>query len=291
MNSAPSISLRLPDRQKAGIVLTSPHSGRAYSGEFLAASRLNAETIRGSEDSFVDELFEAGLDLGLPMLKAEFPRAWCDVNREPWELDPAMFADALPDYVNISSPRVAAGLGTLARIVGCGEPIYARKLMFEEARERVETCWRPFHEALEGMIEESLSIFGHCLVLDCHSMPTPLNRMGYRPDVILGDGHGTSCLPGCSTRIQDLFEHLGFSVRRNDPYAGGFITRHYGRPREGVQVVQIEIARGLYMNERQYTRKPGFKLVQDKLRYFLDRIVASEESWSAQGPDFSAAAE
>ncbi len=290
MTSSP-ITLRRPARQTAGIVLTSPHSGRCYSQAFLAASRLNPEAIRGSEDSFVDELFAMGPELGVPLLKADFPRAWCDVNREPWELDPAMFANALPDYVNTASPRVAAGLGTLARIVGSGEPIYARKLVFEEARERIETCWRPFHEALAGLIEESLSLFGHCLVLDCHSMPTPLSRLGGRPDIILGDGHGTSCLSAWSSHIELSFEKLGFLVRRNDPYAGGFITRHYGRPREGVQVMQIEIARSLYMNERQFTRKPSFDVVCRKLTSFVESMITAEQEWGAAGPGFNEAAE
>ncbi|HTQ70810.1 MAG TPA: N-formylglutamate amidohydrolase [Acidocella sp.] len=289
--TASPITLRRPVRQMAGIVLTSPHSGRCYSPAFLAASRLNAEAIRGSEDSFVDELFAMAPELGVPLLAAEFPRAWCDVNREPWELDPAMFANPLPDYVNTASPRVAAGLGTVARIVGTGEPIYARKLLFEEARERVETCWRPFHEALAGLIEESLGLFGHCLVLDCHSMPTPLSRLGGRPDIILGDGHGTSCLSAWSNHMELLFEKLGFSVRRNDPYAGGFITRHYGRPREGVQVMQIEIARSLYMNERQFTQKPSFEIVRRKMTALVENVIAGERSWGAMGPGFNEAAE
>ncbi|MGE4482407.1 N-formylglutamate amidohydrolase [Acidocella sp.] len=289
--NAPPITLRRPARQKTAIVLTSPHSGRGYSPEFLKASRLNADTIRGSEDSFVDELFDFAPSLGLPLLVAEFPRAWCDANREPWELDPAMFTDSLPDYVNSSSPRVAAGLGTLARVVGTGEPIYARKLRFSEAKERIDQCWRPFHETLAGLIEESLGMFGHCLVLDCHSMPTPFSRFGGRPEIVLGDAHGTSCLAAWSNHIERLFQEQGFAVRRNDPYAGGFITRHYGRPCEGVQVMQIEIARGLYMNERQFTRKPSFEAVRRRLLAILQGVIEVEQAWGALGPSFNEAAE
>ena len=278
-------------RQVAGIVVTSPHSGRRYSQEFLSASRLNPETIRGSEDSFVDELFATAPELGLPLLSAEFPRAWCDVNREPWELDPAMFANELPDYVNTASPRVSAGLGTIARIVGTGELIYARKLFFEEAKERIETCWRPFHETLTGLIEESRNTFGHCLVLDCHSMPTPISRLACRPDIILGDGYGTSCYPAWADHIQRFFESQGFSVLRNDPYAGGFITRHYGRPSEGVQVMQLEIARNLYMNERQFTPKPAFEMMRSRMENFMVQMVSAVQNWGAMGPRFNEAAE
>ncbi|HUM08753.1 MAG TPA: N-formylglutamate amidohydrolase [Acidocella sp.] len=280
-----------PERQSAALVLTSPHSGRHYRAEFLAQARLDAQAIRRSEDSFVEELFSAAPALGLPMLVAEFPRAWCDANREPWELDPGMFADELPDYVNRSSPRVAAGLGTIARIVGTGEPIYARKLNFAEAKARVQTCWQPFHEALAGLIEDTQAEFGHCLVLDCHSMPSLPGRNINRPDIVLGDGHGTSCAPAWTARIESLLTECGFSVRRNDPYAGGFITRHYGRPREGVQVVQLEVARGLYMHERQITRNARFALVQERLSGFLRAMAEAVRLWGAAGPGYCAAAE
>lgn len=285
------INLCRPDRHLAGIVITSPHSGRRYSREFLAASRLNAETIRGSEDSFVDELLAMAPALGIPLLSAEFPRAWCDVNREPWELDPAMFVNPLPHYVNTTSPRVAVGLGTIARIVGSGEPVYANKLLFEEAKDRIETCWRPFHEALAGLIDESLRAFGYCFVLDCHSMPTPFSRLSSRPDIILGDGHGTSCYPAWTKHIEMVFKAQGFSVLRNDPYAGGFITRHYGCPSKDVQVMQIEIARSLYMNERQFTRKPSFQVMSHKMADFLRQMVVTMQNWGAAGPRFSEAAE
>ena len=284
-------TLLQPVRQKAALVLTSPHSGRRYEAGFLAQARLDAQTLRRSEDSFVEELFAAGPGLGVPLLAAEFPRAWCDANREPWELDPAMFADALPDYANTTSPRVAAGLGTVARIVGAGEPIYGRKLRFAEAKVRIETCWRPYHEALAQLIEDTVARFGHCLVLDCHSMPTPLGRMAGRADIVLGDGHGTSCGGAWTSFVESLLDGQGYHVRRNDPYAGGFITRHYGRPREGVQVLQLELARALYMNERQFTRAPQFAATQDRMSAILAGLVEALALWGAAGPGMSAAAE
>jgi N-formylglutamate deformylase len=284
MREFPPFSLLQPPRQNAAMVLTSPHSGRRYDAAFLAAARLDANAIRRSEDCFVDELFGAAPSLGVPLLAAEFPRAWCDANREPWELDPTMFADALPDYVNTTSPRVAAGLGTIARIVGTGEPIYARKLRFAEAKARVETGWRPFHEALAGLIEETLARFGHCLVLDCHSMPVPSGKHVPRTDIVLGDGHGTSCAPAWTDYMESVLDGLGLRVRRNDPYAGGFITRHYGRPRDGVQVVQLEVARPLYMNERQFTRNAQFSALQHKISQFLATMAEAVRQYGAAGP-------
>lgn len=281
-----------PARQRAALVLTSPHSGRNYHADFLAASRLDATAIRRSEDSFVDELFAAGPALGVPLLAAEFPRAFCDANREAWELDPGMFADPLPDFVNTGSPRVQAGLGTIARIVGTGEPIYAGKLRFAEAQRRITECWQPFHDALGGLIETTLDRFGVCLILDCHSMPSVPGRYAPKPDIVLGDGFGTSCAPGWTEFIQAALGRMGLHVRRNEPYAGGYITRHYGRPREGVQAVQMEVARGLYMNERSFTRNAQFAETQSRLSTLLEAMIGAASLWSAMQPaPRSAAAE
>lgn len=285
------ISLRRPVRQAAGIVLTSPHSGRHYPRELLEASRLNETSIRSSEDAFVDELFGMAPEFGLPLLAAAFPRAWCDVNREPWELDPGMFADPLPDYVNSASPRVSAGLGTLARIVGAGKAIYARKLYFHEAEQRIAQCWRPFHAALAGLIAESQSQFGYCLVLDCHSMPSMPGRHDRQTDMILGDGHGTTCAPALSAYIEASLVGLGFSVSRNKPYAGGFITRHYGRPLQGVQTIQIEIARELYMDERQITHKPAFTSICEQLGQFIRKLAMEKTVQDLCAPYCDEAAE
>lgn len=291
MTADPPFSLLQPARQSSALVLTSPHSGRRYDAAFLAQARLDAQTLRRSEDSFVEELFGAAPSLGIPLLAAEFPRAWCDANREPWELDPGMFADALPDYANTTSPRVAAGLGTVARIVGAGEPIYGKKLRFAEAKARIESCWRPYHEALAQLIEETVARFGHCLVLDCHSMPTPLGRATMRADIVLGDGHGTSCRAAWTDFVEALAGGQGYQVRRNDPYAGGFITRHYGRPRENVQVLQLELARALYMNERHFTRGVQFAATQARISTVLASLVEAIQLWGAAGPELRAAAE
>jgi N-formylglutamate deformylase len=284
-------TLHVPTRPRVPVILTSPHSGRGYSAAFLAATRLDATAIRRSEDSFVDELFTAAPDLGVPLLAAEFPRAWCDANREAWELDPGMFEDDLPAHVTTVSPRIQAGLGTIARIVGNGEPIYARKLRFAEARARIESCWMPFHDTLTRLIEETLAEFGTCLVIDCHSMPTLPNRHAVRPDIVLGDGHGTCCTPALTSFMQANLAGLGLRVRRNEPYAGGYITRHYGRPREGVQAVQVELARGLYMDEGSFSRSSQFGTLQGKMTEFLSAVIGAGALWHTRDAHFRPAAE
>ena len=260
------LDLQLPVARILPLVLASPHSGTEYPANFLAVSRLDPVTLRRSEDSFVDELFAAGPRLGAPLLSARFPRAYVDVNREAYELDPDMFVDALPTFVNAGSPRVRMGLGTIARIVASGEEIYAKKLCFAEAQRRIEQLYRPYHRALRGLVEETAVLFGGYLLIDCHSMPSGGDSARERSgaDIVLGDCHGVSCGPQFVDAARRFLVERGFAVAINAPYAGGFTTGHYGRPSVQRHALQIEVNRALYMNERDYQRKDYFpRLVQD----------------------------
>lgn len=272
-----AFTLLRPARQIAPVVVASPHSGRDYEAGFLAASRLDALALRKSEDSFVDELCASAPAQGVPLLAARFPRAFCDVNREAWELDPAMFEDDLPEHVNRTSARVMAGLGTIARVVASGEPIYRRKLRFAEAVSRVEACWRPYHDALARLIAETRAGFGACLLLDVHSMPGPF-RGRHGPDIVLGDAHGAACARPAVQFVEAALRGEGLAVRRNDPYAGGYVTRHYGRPRERVNVLQIEIAKPLYMDEKQIAPNAGFATLQAILARVIGLVVEAAET-------------
>lgn len=261
----PPVRVFAPEQRTAPLVFASPHSGRAYPPAFVAGSRLDPLRLRRSEDAFVDLLFASVPLFGASFVTATFPRAFCDANREPWELDPGMFEDALPAWVNADSPRVAAGLGTLARVVASGEGIYRGRLRFAEAQTRVLDLWHPFHAALREEIAATRERFGACLLVDCHSMPG--NSMAPRQvaDVVLGDVHGSACDGVVMRRLEALLRGQGFSVRRNEPYAGGYITRTYGRPRERVHAVQIEVLRALYMDEERMEMLPGFVDVQGRL--------------------------
>lgn len=265
-----AIDLVAPDEQTAPVVFSSPHSGRDYPDAFLAGARLDPHTLRRSEDCYVDEIFMDVAEFGAPLLRALFPRAYVDPNREPYELDPRMFADALPGYVNVASPRVAAGLGTVARVVANGAEIYGHKLGFDEVRARIEGLYRPYHTELARLIDETRVAFGTCVLIDCHSMPSvcgPAEEHAgrrRRADMILGDASGTSCAPELTAMVERHLRGMGYTVARNMPYSGGFITRHYGRPRDSVHALQIEINRALYLNERNLERTPGLaRLRQD----------------------------
>jgi N-formylglutamate amidohydrolase len=233
------------------VVLASPHSGCEYPPDFVNASRLDPVALRQSEDSFVDQLFAAAPQLGVPLLSARFPRAYLDVNREAYELDPAMFSDALPSFVNARSPRVRIGLGTIARVVASGEEIYAKKLRFADAEQRIERFYYPYHHALRRLVEETESLFGGYLLVDCHSMPsTCASGCGQDgADIVLGDCYGASCAP----RIV-------------------FTTEFYGRPKAHRHALQIEVNRALYMDERSYARKPRFARLSEELAELVGEL-------------------
>jgi N-formylglutamate amidohydrolase len=262
----PPFEVVAPAEQTLPFVFASPHSGRVYPKSFLQATRLDGTVIRRSEDSFVDEIFGAAPVLGAPLLKAHFPRAFVDPNREAYELDPAMFDGPLPQFVNSRSPRVMAGLGTIARVVRDGAEIYPRKISFNEVQARIDAYYKPYHATLRGLMEATHKRFGCSVLVDCHSMPSvggPLDQDigATRPDIVLGDRFGTSC----ARRLTDMMERAlamqGFAVVRNNPYAGGFSTEHYGRPALGLHALQIEINRALYMDEERIERSAGIKRV------------------------------
>ena len=266
----PAFETIRPRRLVAPLVFNSPHSGRVYPERFLAMTRLDHLSIRQSEDAWVDELFGRAPHLGAPMLRAHFPRAYLDVNREPWELDPTMFVEPLSDRFNTTSPRVAAGLGTLARVVAENKPIYKDRLTLDDARMRIEGIYHPYHAALQTLLSEAIAAFGVALLIDCHSMPR-ITRSNDKaaPDIVLGDRYGTTCAPALIDLAETIFASAGLKVARNRPYAGGFATRTYGRPQHGVHALQIEISRNLYMNEVTLVKNQDFEAV----RALLDRLI------------------
>ncbi|MSO97636.1 MAG: N-formylglutamate amidohydrolase [Rhodospirillaceae bacterium] len=258
-------SLRIP------LVFASPHSGCSYPAHFIGSSPLDLGALRKSEDCYVDELFADAPELGAPLVRALLPRAYLDVNREPYELDPEMFDGPLPAFVNSSSARVAAGLGTVARIVATRREIYRHKLTFAEVEHRLAEFYRPYHRALRMMINRTCDRYGFCVLVDCHSMPSsglPLDadNAPQRIDIVLGDRSGLSCHPMITDTLDESLRNMGYRILRNNPYAGGFTTHHYGDPANGVHAIQIEINRALYMDEATLQRRAGFAKLRTDLR-------------------------
>jgi N-formylglutamate amidohydrolase len=270
----PPFEILEPAACQAPVAFNSPHSGSTYPRAFLAASRLDIATLRRSEDSFVDALIAGVVSRGYPLMRAHFPRCFVDVNREPYELDPRMFDGRLPSFANTRSMRVAGGLGTVARVVGDAQEIYDHRLPVDDALRRIESLYKPYHRALRRLFTALHRDFGAAVLIDCHSMPSTAGHKDERPrpEFVLGDRYGTSCAGPVAETIEKTLRGLGYTVSRNKPYAGGFITEHYGNPAAGLHAIQLEINRGLYMDERRYQRAPGFGRLAADLETLADRL-------------------
>lgn len=259
-----------PTAQKLPLVMSSPHSGALYPHSFIESTVLDGHALRRSEDSFMDQVARASVGLGVPMVAARFPRVLLDPNREPYELDPRMFHGAAPSYVK-DSPRVKGGLGTIARIVGSGQPIYGQKLSYMEAEWRIDHLYRPYHATLQRLLDQTVARFGFAILIDWHSMPSAAVRRSAKaqdgthgqPDLVLGDRFGQSCQRSVVKIVETAARQHRYFAVRNAPYAGGHITSHYGRPQRGLHALQIEVNRSIYMDEEGYAPTAGLeRLVQ-----------------------------
>src|ERR1700739_3335318 len=264
-----------PAECRGPVLFNSPHRGRLYPRAFLQASRLDLPTLRRSEDSFVDDLIAGMVGRGHPVMRAHFPRCYVDVNREPYELDPRMFEGRLPSFANTRSMRVAGGLGTVARVVGDAQEIYDQRISVSGALQRIDSLYKPYHRTLRRLFTRLHRDFGAAILVDCHSMPSTTGGRDERPraDLVIGDRYGTSCVPVVAETIEQTLRGFGYVVNRNKPYAGGFITEHYGNPTTGLHAVQLEINRALYMDERRYERAPSFDKLAEELTDLADRLA------------------
>lgn len=269
---AEPFTIHRPVSQAVPFVFASPHSGRTYPEAFVAQSRLSALSLRRSEDAFVEELFAPVLDVGAPLIAANFPRAFVDANRSPAELDAAMFDGELGTQIDSVSPRVNAGLGVIPRIVRDGAEIYRSKLPVSEALARLDKLYRPYHQALAALVEETRAQFGVCVVVDCHSMPSAAAS----PDIVLGDRYGVAAAAALTRTAEHAFERYRFSVIRNAPYAGGYTTHLYARRHQGVHALQIEVNRSLYLDEDRIQKSADFAKVQARLTAALTMLTAIE---------------
>jgi len=278
----PPFDMLEPAALASPLVFSSPHSGSVYPQRFLASARLDAMTLRRSEDAYVDQLFMSASTCGAPLVRARFPRAYLDLNREPYELDPRMFDGRLPAFANTRSVRVAGGLGTIARVVGDSQEIYAHRLRVDEALARIEKLYKPYHRALQALLSRARQAFGLAVLVDCHSMPSvstlplPEREAGdrkIRADFVLGDRYGTSCDTDFIDTAEYELRRLGYAVMRNKPYAGGFITEHYGDPANNFHAMQIEVNRGIYMDERSMEKSERFDRIAADLSIVVERLA------------------
>lgn len=280
-------TLNLPDKVTNPVIFSSAHSGRKYPVNFVTGSVLSQKHLRSSEDAFVDELFADVTRFGAPLLSAIMPRAYVDLNRSADELDICIVEGAKAAYNN---PRIASGLGVIPRVVSEGRQIQSGKLTMQQAKARIDGYYYPYHQMLADLLQQARVRFGQAVLIDCHSMPSDAlhNAMapgGRRPDIILGNRYGASAGKHVFDLIESCFKNQGFIVGRNTPFAGGHITQKYGVPSKAQHVVQVEINRALYMDEKQIEKTPGFVNLQSSLARVAQEICEN------LAPDMQLAAE
>ena len=264
-----------PVGRRTAFIFASPHSGRAYEPGFLKTCLPPLSVLRRSEDAHVDALFADAPRLGAPLICATFPRVFVDPNRARDELDPAMF-DADPGLsATAMSARAGAGLGVIPRLAADGRALYAGPLGGGELRRRLAEYYDPYHARLAEEVEAVRQAFGTATLIDCHSMPAASARGA---DIVLGDRYGAACSRALVARAEAHFRDLGFAVVRNRPYAGGYTTEHYGRPERGVEALQIEINRALYLDEAAVAPAAGLAPLRRAMAEWINRMVGQDRS-------------
>lgn len=269
----PGHTLESPSTWRQPLIFCSPHSGRDYPRRLIEQSPLPMETLRRSEDAYVDQLLPASASETVPVLKARFPRLFVDVNRSPRELDPGLFQGKLDDASESRSNRVIAGFGVIPKLAADGRQIYRSRLPSSEARSRLNKCFIPYHQMLDDLVQEGLRRFSEVLIIDWHSMPSGAHSNGRLHDVVLGDLFGAACRDDDTAMVEEAFRHEGLTVARNAPYAGGYVAAHYGKPHAGVRVLQVEINRGLYLDERRIARGRSFYDFAERMDRVVGRIL------------------
>lgn len=275
MDQIAPFTLKDPPDLTSPVVFSSPHSGRDYPADLLKRTRLDAQALRASEDAFVEQLFGAAPEWGAPLISANAPRAYVDLNRAAEELDPALIRGVRATGLN---PRVAAGLGVVPRIVAEGRPIYHGKLTKSEADERIRKFHQPYHHQLTQLMRRAADKFGYAVLIDCHSMPPEALRavpvkQGRRAEVVIGDRFGASAARHMTDSVISAFEGAGFAVAANTPFAGGFITQRYGRPSQSWHAIQIEIDRGLYLDAERMAPNSGFNRLIRSLAAVIPQLA------------------
>lgn len=264
--------ISLPQGKAAPFIFASPHSGRHYPDSLIASTALPTHVLRQSEDAYVDLLFSAARQ-STPMIAAHFPRVFLDANRAENELDPDMFDGPLT-LETTHTAHVAAGLGVIPRIVRENVEIHHYRLAPLEAHERLSRLYHPYHEALAALVAEAQARYGTVLLVDCHSMPSA----GNLADIVLGDRFGTALPDRLLHKLEVSFAAQGFSVTRNDPYAGGYTTARYSQPDNGIYAVQIEVNRALYLDENSVTPRETFDQVQTRIGAAITRFLRCDIS-------------
>ena len=250
------------------LLLASPHSGQVFPHEFLESVKMPLEELRSNEDSFVDELLLPASECGIPLLSMNISRAFIDVNRDKIEIDPQMYYNFPPTSDIQAGIRCRVGLGVVHRINAERKNIYDGLLNYDEVQERIAYVYDVYHKRLAQLISTISQKFGFCFVLDGHSMPSKICSVMQEDKPIhfcIGTLFDQSCPTEISAFLENALSAHGYKVVMNCPYSGAFTTFNYCQPRKNIYTLQVEINRGLYMDESVHKKNNNFHTVSNDL--------------------------
>lgn len=271
------VNIELPLTTAIPLVCDSPHSGTYYPADFNYA--VDFADLRKCEDTHVEKLWAAVPQVGGTLIHASFPRSYTDTNRTEYDIDESMLDAPWPGHAEPSTRCLQLGNGLVFAKTTTMQSIYKRRLSIAEVQHRIDTCWRPYRQALTQALETARQPHVKRWHLNLHSMPSnAYERLGLPTgkvlaDVVLGDLHGTACSPEFTQFVATAFKEQGYTVSINDPYVGMDLIKKHGNPVLGDHSLQIELNRALYLNEQTREPLPQFGKVQSDITSVLTKIV------------------
>jgi N-formylglutamate amidohydrolase len=258
-----SFSVIEPTTVETPVIVEIPHAGIAVDAPSLAYLVAPACAIGRDADLYVDELYADAPSCGATLIVAHVSRYVVDLNRGEKDID--------GDAVQGAAGGRRASRGVVWRLTSEGERAIERPLPGAELERRLQTHYRPYHAALAQTIERKRKKFGFAIVLAAHSMPS-MGRDGQVPraDLVPGTRAATSAARSVIDAVDAHARVSGLSVAHDDPYQGGYTTLFYGQPNRQVHVIQLELARRLYMNETMLMKNALF----DRTREFCIDLVS-----------------
>ncbi|MGL6111109.1 MAG: N-formylglutamate deformylase [Rubrivivax sp.] len=225
-------------RGRKPLLVSLPHAGTVIPAALQAALQPRALEVEDT-DWFLDRLYAFVTGLGASLIVPRHSRYVIDLNRP---------GDNQPMYAGSNNTELCPTRSF------AGEPLYREGMApnAEAVAQRVARYWAPYHDALHDELARLKAEHGHAILFDGHSIKSELPWLfeGRLPDLNLGTASGSACAPSLREALTDLLQaQTHYSVAVDGRFKGGHITRHYGRPGQGVHAVQLEKCWSTYMRE------------------------------------------
>jgi N-formylglutamate deformylase len=265
-----------PTAPAVPLIVDVSRSGREYPA--LYRSPLPFTVVHDNVSMYVDELWSHAPRVGATLLYCCFPNTWVDVNRNEADMDPAVVDGKWP-YELKPTPRTLEGLGLIKTKARYGEPFQERKLTVAEIEHRLALYYRPYHAELKRVVDTLYARFGVLRQISCHCMsavgaPTHPDAGKLRADFCVSDLKGKTASKEAMELVVETLRSYGYSVSINEPYVGNELIGRHGNPARGIDSIQVEINKKLFMDTKTFGKTAGFDKVQADLGKLLAVVAA-----------------